>query len=275
MSNNVQKSGRRAARAADRDSTSTTDAPSIEHTKRRDVKEARSGLTVKDAKRQAAEKQRDARRLAAETKQNESDDRFTAPEFIQAVEESFGKINFDPCWHEASAVRPERYLDVRQGHNGLRMDWSGPLAFVNPPWSAQDKWVKRAHDEWRKGNVRTVLCLVPAAISTAFFHSTLAKDANVFLIDGRPRFFKKDSTSEATMNNTMVIALGASDRQRAHFAKLVRGAWWVPEDLLSVCAETTRVNTWSGVAYLSTTSCSAPYFDSSRIIQCRPTSSRA
>ena len=71
----------------------------------------------------------------------ESDNRFTSPDFIQAVEASFGKIIFDPCWHPASYVTAEKYLDVRRGDDGLRDAWSGRLVFVNPPWSAQQKWV--------------------------------------------------------------------------------------------------------------------------------------
>ncbi len=68
------------------------------------------------------------------------------------------------------------------------------------------------------------MCLVPAAIGTAFFHGTLAKDANVFLMEGRPRFSKKDGSSQSTMVNTMVVVFGATDRQRARFAEARAGS---------------------------------------------------
>lgn len=158
----------------------------------------------------------------------ESDNRFTSPTYIQAVEASFGKIDFDPCWHAASSVTPEKYLDVRRGDDGLRDAWSGHLAFVNPPWSAQQKWIQRAYDQWRKGNVRTVVCFVPAKTDTKLFHDVLCKDADVYFIKGRPRFFKADGTSESTMVSTMLVIFGATSEQKASFAALVPGLWWSP-----------------------------------------------
>ncbi|KQN01205.1 hypothetical protein ASE78_17435 [Sphingomonas sp. Leaf25] len=180
------------------------------------------------SKQKAVDQKTDERRRAAEVKQKESDNRFTSPELIRAIEDSFGPIDFDPCWHEASAVRPGAYLDVRQGHNGLRDEWAGRLAFVNPPWSSQDKWVKRGHDQWAKGNATTVLCLVPAKTDTKFFHAILATEADVYFLEGRPRFFKEDGTSEATMVSTMLVMFGASDEQKIRFSELVRGSWWLP-----------------------------------------------
>ena len=114
----------------------------------------------------------------------ESDNRFTSLAFIQAVEASFGKIDFDPCWHAASSVTPEKHLDVRRGDDGLRDAWSGRVTFVNPPWSAQQKWIERAHDQWCKGNVRTVVCFVPAKTDTKFFHDVLSKERRHLLHQG-------------------------------------------------------------------------------------------
>lgn len=159
----------------------------------------------------------------------ESDDRFTPPVLVDAMEDSFGRISLDPCWHEASAVRPEAYFDVRRGQDGLALEWFGRVAVVNPPWSNQDEWVRRGYDQWAKGNVDKVLLLVPAAVSAVFFHEVLAGVADVFFIRGRPRFSKVDGTSEGTMVNTMVVALGVTAEERARFAQRVRGSWWRPE----------------------------------------------
>lgn len=192
------------------------------------------------AKQIAAAEAKAAKILARETEQKESDDRFTPPELIEAIEESFGEIDFDPCWHRASAVRPKAYLDVRQGHNGLRDDWYGSVVFVNPPWSAQDKWIKRAHDLWRRGDVETVVCLVPAATDTKFFHETLSKDADIYFIEGRPHFSKEDESSEATMRPTMIVMFGATSEQKARFAERVRGSWWRPQRASSSAARWSR-----------------------------------
>jgi hypothetical protein len=191
---------------------------------RRDTASPGLGSARTPAKRSAAE-QREARRLAAETRQKESDDRFTSRVLLDPIEISFGEIDFDPCWHSASAVRPKAYLDVREGHNGLRDPWFGTVAFMNPPWSAQDKWVKRAYEQWRAGNVKIVVCLVPAATSAAVFHRTLAHVADIFFLEGRPRFSKVDRTSEPTMVNAMIVVFGATAEQKQRFAELVRGRW--------------------------------------------------
>lgn len=158
----------------------------------------------------------------------ESDNRFTSPSFIQAIEQSFGKIEFDPCWHVASAIRPLAYLDVRQGDDGLRDDWCGSLAFVNPPWSNQKAWIERAHDQWSKNKVKTAVCLVPSKTDTKLFHDVLSKDADIYFIEGRPRFFKEDGKSESTMVSAMVVMFGATPEQKRRFGECVRGSWWKP-----------------------------------------------
>ncbi len=158
----------------------------------------------------------------------ESDNRFTSPPLIAAIEYGFGKVDFDPCWHPASAVRPRAYLDVRRGDDGLCDAWSGRLAFVNPPWSNQKKWIERAHDQWSSGKVETIVCLVPAKTDTRLFHEVLSKDADVYFIEGRPRFFKEDGSSEATMVSTMMVIFGATSDQKQRFAQRVSGSWWLP-----------------------------------------------
>lgn len=87
--------------------------------------------------------------------------------------------------------------------------------------------MKRAYDEWLAGHVEIVVCLVPAATSAPIFHGTLAKVADIYFLEGRPRFSKVDKSSEPTMANTMVVIFGASAEQRERFASLVRGTWLV------------------------------------------------
>lgn len=161
----------------------------------------------------------------------ESDNRFTSPDFVRAIVDGFGEIDFDPCWHPASAVKPKAYLNVRRGDDGLSDDWSGQLAFVNPPWSAQDKWLKKGYQEWTKGNVGTLIFLVPAKTDSRFFHEVLSHEADIFLIKGRPHFFQVDGKSEATMNATMLVVFGASNQQKSRIASLLEGAWWSPSQL--------------------------------------------
>lgn len=76
-------------------------------TAKRRAKRAKGPDASATAGKLIAEQRRAARRLEAETRQKESDDRFTPPGLVHAVEVSFGGIDFDPCWHSASAVRPK------------------------------------------------------------------------------------------------------------------------------------------------------------------------
>lgn len=244
---------------------------------RRQARGSTSPSSAKVAKQLAADQKKDDRLRSIEVEQRETDDRFTSPDFIRAVEESFGEIDFDPCWHEASAVRPKAYLDVRQGHNGLRDAWYGRLIFVNPPWSAQDKWVKRAYSQWKSGNVKTVVCLVPAKTETKFFHNTLINEADLYFIEGRPLFFKKAGTYQATMVATMLVIFGATDEQKARFAERVRGAWWLPSQRSWGRTEEAQVSEPEASKHFGLLSCSAPsgHKDADWIVFCNPSVGRS
>lgn len=159
---------------------------------------------------------------------DDSDDRFTHPVVLSAVEESFGPIDFDPCWHEASAVRPVAYLDFRKGQDGLRDPWQGPVAFVNPPWSAAKKFLERSYDQWKKGNVKTVICLIPSNTDTTFFHTVLKAEADVYFVMRRMRFFKKDRSQYYSNQAVMIVIFGASESAKERFEARLPGSWWMP-----------------------------------------------
>lgn len=216
-----------------------TDAPSIiarKKRKQRETNNTRSTSGARTAKQIAAdERKEDRRRKAelkqiekeekrweAETQQNETDDRFTSSALIRAIKVSFGRISFDPCWHKASVVEPEAYLDVRRGDNGLRDAWAGNLVFVNPPWSAADKWLRRAYDQWSRGNACTVVCLVPAKTDTRFFHSTLVTEADLYFMAGRPIFSKEDGTSEGRRSRRCLSSSALRISRSGDFLKLLK-----------------------------------------------------
>lgn len=279
MSNRNQKSTRGMPSNAHEAEAPASDVRSVGASAKRMLQRLAGAIvpvSAKTTKQQVAEQERDERRRAAEIKQNESDNRFTSPELIGAIEDSFGPINFDPCWHPASVVRPGSYLDVRQGHNGLRDDWAGPFAFVNPPWSAADKWVKRSHELWASGKVTTILCLIPAATDTRFFHEVLSVDADVYFLQGRPRFYKEDGTSESTMHRTMLVMFGAAVEQKRRFAELVRGSWWLPSRSSPI--RTIAIDTGGSCAVsFSSASCVASYPRSLivDVVLCTPSAGRA
>ena len=153
------------------------------------------------------------------------DSRFTPPDFMANIYAAFGKIDLDPCAHLLSPVIAHRCILRSEGGDGLVDDWSGRLAFVNPPFSELLKWLRRAHDQWRLGRVETVICLVPVRTDSAWFQDTLSADAEIYLLKGRVRFLTLEGTGQHTPFSLMLLTLGATVEQKARFSTLVPGFW--------------------------------------------------
>lgn len=154
------------------------------------------------------------------------DSRFTPPDFMKIIYEAFGPVDLDPCAHRMSPVVAARRIILDEGGDGLVDEWSGKLAFVNPPFSAQLLWLRRAYSQWLAGNVETIVCLVPARTDSAWFHETLAVDADIYLLQGRLKFLSTAGKAQPTPFSLMLVTLGASDEQRARLAELTPGGWF-------------------------------------------------
>ncbi len=177
-----------------------------------------------------------ARRRAPErsywgqSEKEDRDSRFTPPEFMADIYAAFGEIDLDPCANELSQVIARRRILLSEGGDGLSDDWSGTTAFVNPPYSQLLLWLRRAHDQWRAGNVHTVICLVPVRTDSAWFHETLSADADVYLLKGRIRFLTSTGKGHHTPFSLMIVALGATAEQKQRYAGLVPGFWLTRSD---------------------------------------------
>lgn len=153
------------------------------------------------------------------------DSRFTPPAFMASIYSAFGDIDIDPCGNELSSVIAHRYILPSRGGDGLIEDWSGRLAFVNPPYSELLKWLKRAHEQWKAGKVETVICLVPTRTDSLWFQEVLSRDADLFFIQGRVRFLDPRGKGQHTPFSLMLVALGTSLEERKRYAGLVAGYW--------------------------------------------------
>jgi transcriptional regulator with XRE-family HTH domain len=102
--------------------------------------------------------------------EDDRDSRFTSPAFMANIYAAFGEVSIDPCGHQSSPVIAHRRILFAEGGDGLTEDWSGRLAYVNPPYSAAARWLNRAHEQWVAGNVQTVVCLVPVRTDSGLFH---------------------------------------------------------------------------------------------------------
>jgi transcriptional regulator with XRE-family HTH domain len=155
------------------------------------------------------------------------DSRFTPSDFMDNIYAAFGPVDLDPCADLRSPVVARRRILLSEGGDGLVDEWSGRLAFVNPPFSNMLAWLRRAHDQWRAGKVGTVICLVPVRTDSAFFHDTLSVAADIFLLQGRVKFLSTQGKPQHTPFSLMVVALGATSAQRQQLAELVPGRWLV------------------------------------------------
>ena len=74
-----------------------------------------------------------------------------------------------------------------RGQDGLSMDWASfGRIWLNPPYSNPYPWVKKAYEESLKGCI--VVCLLPADISTKWFHEWVIGKAEIRFIQGRISF---------------------------------------------------------------------------------------
>lgn len=153
------------------------------------------------------------------------DSRFTPQDFMASIYAAFGEVDLDPCAHLLSPVVAHRRILKSEGGDGLTGEWSGRLVFVNPPFSALLKWLRRAHEQWQTGKVETVLCLVPVRTDSATFHDTLSTDADIFFLKGRVRFLNSEGKGQHTPFSLMLLVLGTTSAQRAKYAELVPGFW--------------------------------------------------
>ena len=156
---------------------------------------------------------------------DDRDSRFTPPDFMEGIYTAFGDIDLDPCGHLLSPVVAHHRIMLSEGGDGLADDWEGKLAFVNPPYSELLRWLRRAHEQWRAGKVKTVVCLAPVRTDSAWFHQTLSADADIYLLQGRVRFLDPRGKAQHTPFSLMLLTLGATTEQKERFAHLVPGFW--------------------------------------------------
>lgn len=93
------------------------------------------------------------------------------------------KFKTDVCASKKN-TKCKKYFSRRQ--NGLKQNWKG-TCFCNPPYGNReiDRWMEKALESSREG--ATVVCLVPAATSTKWWHS-FAMKGEIRFIKGKVRF---------------------------------------------------------------------------------------
>lgn len=107
-----------------------------------------------------------------------SDKWFTPPEILDPLQAEFD-FNHDPCPRDWQPGDPD----------ALTTEW-GDRSFCNPPYSLTGKFIKKAHDEWKKGKL--VVMLINAVTETRAFHDYILGKAEIRFIKGRVKFINPD-----------------------------------------------------------------------------------
>lgn len=161
------------------------------------------------------------------------DKRFTPVALLEKLEKVWGEIDLDPCAHIESPVRAKRRILVSEGGDGLRDEWCGHFAYMNPPYSGAALWLKRADEMHAAGKVGVVVALVPARTESAYFQDHIAGRCDVGFVRGRIQFGREAGAPPDKRNHApfpvMLIIWGASSAQIEHFRTLQPSVWMLRE----------------------------------------------
>ncbi len=133
-----------------------------------------------------------------------TDDRETPDEFYARLDAEF-HFTRDVC---ASHINRKHVPYWTIDDDALSQDWSG-ICWMNPPYSQSALWVKKAYEESLKGT--TVVCLVPSATDTKWWHEYAPK-GEVRFVKGRLKF--KGTASTAPFPSALIIFRGQSNAER-------------------------------------------------------------
>lgn len=121
-------------------------------------------------------------------------------------QELFDKLNkefhftLDPCASDWNA-KCKNYFTEKE--DGLKQNWTGHRVFMNPPYGrALNDWMKKAYESYKNG--ATVVCLVPAATDTAWWHNYAMRGYTRYL-RGRPRFMTKEGKWQQTFSPSVIV----------------------------------------------------------------------
>ncbi len=136
----------------------------------------------------------------------------TPPAIWMGVLERLGleRFDLDPCSPRVDGpVAALRHFTEEE--DGLARDWAGHV-WVNPPYGrALGIWIDKMIAEAARGEVKTIVALVPARTGTAWWHRAVASGVRVEFLRGRVRFWKDGREGEAAPFDSAVLFWGQYD----------------------------------------------------------------
>ena len=123
----------------------------------------------------------------------------TPQELFDELNKEFN-FTLDVCASDWNA-KVKTYFTEQE--DGLKQDWNKHTAFMNPPYGkVLNDWMKKAYESSLKGAI--VVCLVPSATDTAWWHDYAMK-AEIRYLRGRPRFKTKEGNWQQTFSPSVII----------------------------------------------------------------------
>ncbi len=123
---------------------------------------------------------------------------YETPQWLFDHFNSLFNFELDVCASKENA-KCKNWLSEKD--NGLEKSWLD-RNWMNPPYGREiSKWLKKAYDESKKGNL--IVCLLPARTDTRWWHTYVLKADAIHFIKGRLKF--SGSNSSAPFPSAIVI----------------------------------------------------------------------
>ena len=135
---------------------------------------------------------------------------YTPQAYVDAVRESMGGIDIDPCSCKAAngVVQADTFYD--ESDNGLCLEWPGRV-FVNPPYGdgTVDAFAAKLLMEMAAGRTTQAVFLVNNCTETKWFQSLISQASAVCFPRGRISFWSLEHKSKSPLQGQAVMYFGS------------------------------------------------------------------
>jgi len=143
---------------------------------------------------------------------SETAEHYTPKQIIDLVIGTLGGIDLDPCSNSGDSPNIPAGEHYTQFENGLSRTWFGRV-YMNPPYGREiGNWVRKLVSEFRAGNVRSAVALVPARVDTSWFGELYGFP--ICFIRGRLRFLDSNGEPQGSAPFPSAIVYMGNDSER-------------------------------------------------------------
>lgn len=152
-----------------------------------------------------------------------SNEQYTPPEVLEAVQRVLGKIELDPCSNTGEPNVPAaRHFTIED--NGLEQDWRASTLFLNPPFSEKAPWVEKLIEEHQAGHVGEAIVLLTASTSAEWWRKLTDASPVVCFTSKRVAFINPENESSARFETALFYLGNRTAEFRREFQEI--GECW-------------------------------------------------